>query len=58
MVPLKYSEILRDNITGAQMDIMPNAGHMLMLEQPDQTEDQYKLDPFSTRTIIQFLPGL
>lgn len=37
MVPVKYSEILRDNIPGAQMEVMPNAGHMLMLEEPDQT---------------------
>jgi pimeloyl-ACP methyl ester carboxylesterase len=40
MVPLKNSEFLRDNIPGAQMTILPNAGHMLMLEQPDQTQDQ------------------
>ena len=40
MVPLKSSEFLRDNITGAKMEILPNAGHMLMLEQPDQTADR------------------
>jgi pimeloyl-ACP methyl ester carboxylesterase len=54
MVPLKYSEFLRDNITGAQMEILPNAGHMLMLEQPDQTAD--KLSSFLN--MIPFQPGL
>jgi pimeloyl-ACP methyl ester carboxylesterase len=54
MVPLKSSEILRDNITGAQMDIMSNVGHMLMLEQPDKTSE--KLSAFLNT--ISFLPGL
>jgi pimeloyl-ACP methyl ester carboxylesterase len=54
MVPLKLSESLRDNIAGAQMDIMPDAGHMLMLEQPDQTAD--KLSTFLNT--VPFLPGL
>jgi pimeloyl-ACP methyl ester carboxylesterase len=54
MVPLKSSEFLRDNIAGAKMDVLPNAGHMLMLEQPDETED--KLNGFLNT--IPFLPGL
>jgi pimeloyl-ACP methyl ester carboxylesterase len=54
MVPLKISEFLRDNITGAKMDILLNAGHMLMLEQPDETAD--KLNTFLNT--IPFLPGL
>ena len=54
MVPLKYSEFLRDNIAGAQLDIIPNAGHMLLLEQPDQTAD--KLSGFINK--IPFQPGL
>ena len=53
MVPLKSSEFLRDNIAGAQMDVLPNVGHMLMLEQPDQTAD--KLSGFLNR--IPFHPG-
>jgi pimeloyl-ACP methyl ester carboxylesterase len=39
MVPPRFSEILRDHIAGSKMDILPNAGHMLMLEQPDQTAE-------------------
>ena len=35
MTPIKDSEFLRDHITGARLDIVSDAGHMLMLEQPD-----------------------
>jgi pimeloyl-ACP methyl ester carboxylesterase len=35
MTPPKFSEALRDSIPGAQLEIVPGAGHMLMLEQPD-----------------------
>src|SRR5574341_51564 len=36
MAPVKYSEFLRDNIPEAQMTVLPDAGHMVMLEQPDK----------------------
>ena len=35
MTPLRYSEFLRDHIAGAHLEVVPNAGHMVMLEQPD-----------------------
>jgi pimeloyl-ACP methyl ester carboxylesterase len=35
MTPLRYSEFLRDHIAGARLEVVPNAGHMVMLEQPD-----------------------
>lgn len=35
MVPPNHSEFLRDNIVSAQMVLVPKAGHMVMLEQPD-----------------------
>ncbi|MCJ7434439.1 MAG: alpha/beta hydrolase [Anaerolineales bacterium] len=35
MTPPKFSETLRDGIPGAQLEIVPEAGHMLMLEQPN-----------------------
>ncbi len=35
MTPPKFSEKLRDCIPGAQLEIVPNTGHMLMLEQPE-----------------------
>jgi pimeloyl-ACP methyl ester carboxylesterase len=37
MTPQKYSEFLRDGISGSQLKWVEGAGHMLMLEQPDQT---------------------
>ncbi len=39
MVPLKNSEFLQDRMPGAKLTVVPNAGHMLMLEQPDQTAE-------------------
>jgi pimeloyl-ACP methyl ester carboxylesterase len=36
MTPLHYSELLRDHIAGARLEVVPNAGHMVMLEQPDR----------------------
>ena len=35
MTPLPYSEFLCDHIAGARLVVVPNAGHMVMLEQPD-----------------------
>jgi pimeloyl-ACP methyl ester carboxylesterase len=35
MTPPKYSEFLQERIAGARLEIVPNAGHMVMLEQPD-----------------------
>lgn len=36
MTPLKYSEFLRDNIASANLEVVPEAGHMVMLEQPEK----------------------
>ncbi len=35
MMPVKFSESLRDGIAGSQLHILDAAGHMVMLEQPD-----------------------
>ena len=35
MTPPKYSELLRDNIPNTRLEIVANAGHMVMLEQPE-----------------------
>lgn len=35
MTPPKYSEALRDGIPGSTLTLVPNAGHMAMIEQPD-----------------------
>ena len=39
MTPLKYSESLRDKIPNAQLEVIDDAGHMSMLEQPDAVAD-------------------
>jgi len=39
MTPPRYSEYLHANIPGSDVQIIANAGHMVMLEQPDQVAD-------------------
>jgi pimeloyl-ACP methyl ester carboxylesterase len=34
MTPVKYSQFLHDHIKGSKMEILPNAGHMVMMESP------------------------
>ncbi len=34
LTPLKYSEYLRDHLAGARLEVVPGAGHMVMLEAP------------------------
>ena len=36
LTPLRYSQYLADQIPGAQLEIIPNAGHMVMLEAPQR----------------------
>ncbi len=36
MTPPRYSEFLRDHIAGAHMEVIADAGHMVMLEQPEK----------------------
>lgn len=35
LTPPKYSQALRDSISGAVLTLVPDAGHMVMIEQPD-----------------------
>jgi pimeloyl-ACP methyl ester carboxylesterase len=35
LTPLRYSEFLSKQIPNAQLEVIPQAGHMVMLEQPD-----------------------
>jgi pimeloyl-ACP methyl ester carboxylesterase len=34
LTPLRYSQYLNDHIPGSQLTVIPNAGHMVMLEYP------------------------
>lgn len=36
MTPVKFSKTLHDRIPNSKMELIPNAGHMLMLEKPRQ----------------------
>lgn len=36
LTPPKYGKFLAENIKGASFEIIPRAGHMMMLEKPDQ----------------------
>jgi len=42
MTPLKYSELLQLAIPNSQLHIVENAGHMVMVEQPDATAEVLK----------------
>jgi len=53
LTPLRYSQYLNDNIQGSQLSVIPDAGHMVMLEKPQMTA-RALLD-FSSK--IQFHPG-
>jgi len=37
MTPVKFSEYLCDHIGGARLEIVEGAGHMVMIEKPDET---------------------
>ncbi|MBP6207976.1 MAG: alpha/beta hydrolase [Anaerolineales bacterium] len=42
MTPLKYSELLQLTIPNSQLHVVENAGHMVMVEQPDATAEVLK----------------
>jgi len=49
LTPLKYSQFLVDHIPGARLVTIPEAGHMVMLEKPQETTDAiegFSLIPF------------
>jgi pimeloyl-ACP methyl ester carboxylesterase len=35
LTPFKYSEFLHNHIQGARLEILPGAGHMVMIEAPE-----------------------
>ncbi|GAB4581287.1 MAG: alpha/beta hydrolase [Anaerolineales bacterium] len=39
IVPLRYAQLLSKKITGATLRVLPDAGHLLMLEKPNDTAD-------------------
>jgi len=53
MTPLRYSQYLADTMPNARLQVIPEAGHMVMLEKP--TEVAHSLDGFLSR--VSFSPG-
>ncbi len=47
MTPVKYSQYLHEQIAGSQLTVIPDAGHMVMLEQPAAVAE----------AVIHFLAG-
>lgn len=41
MMPLRYAQLLARKINGAVFSAIPEAGHMLMLEKPDEVAEQF-----------------
>jgi pimeloyl-ACP methyl ester carboxylesterase len=39
MTPLRYSQFLAERLPGASLQIVPDAGHMVMLEKPQQVAE-------------------
>jgi pimeloyl-ACP methyl ester carboxylesterase len=54
MTPVKYSRYLADGIAGAELCLVPNAGHMVMLEKPRAVADEVRA--FLARTASLTLP--
>jgi len=44
LTPVKYSEYLRNNITNSKLELIASAGHMVMLEKPEEFNE--KLEKF------------
>ena len=36
MTPLKYSRFMAEKISGSRLVVIPDAGHMVFLEKPDE----------------------
>jgi pimeloyl-ACP methyl ester carboxylesterase len=39
LTPVKYGRFLAEHIPGARLAVIENAGHMMMLEQPNQVTE-------------------
>ena len=40
VTPVKYSEYLKNNIPNSRLEIIANAGHMVMLEKPEELNER------------------
>jgi pimeloyl-ACP methyl ester carboxylesterase len=53
MTPLRFSQFLSSSIPEARLEVIPGAGHMVMLEKPGQVAESL----FSFLKDLTFLPG-
>lgn len=42
LTPVKYSEYLRDNIPNSKLEVIDGAGHMVMLEKPEEFNEKIR----------------
>jgi pimeloyl-ACP methyl ester carboxylesterase len=42
MTPVKYSQLLHQRIKGSKLEILPNAGHMAMIESPEAFNEKVR----------------
>jgi pimeloyl-ACP methyl ester carboxylesterase len=42
MTPVKYAQFLHQQITGSRLEILPSAGHMVMMESPVAVNEKIK----------------
>jgi len=40
LTPVKYSQLLHQRITGSKLEILPHAGHMVMIESPEDFNER------------------
>ena len=40
LTPIKYSQLLHQRITGSKLEILPHAGHMVMMESPKEFNEK------------------
>ncbi len=53
LTPMRYAQYLVNSLTNAQLSVIPNAGHMVMLEQPRRVADSL----LSFLNSVSFHPG-
>jgi pimeloyl-ACP methyl ester carboxylesterase len=42
LTPVKYSQFLHSRIKGSKLEILPNAGHMVMIESPHASNEKIR----------------
>ena len=51
LTPVKYSQFLQSRIKGSKLEVLPNAGHMVMMESPQVFNE--KIREFIIRSFMK-----